>query len=81
MDKDPRDFTPDDVKAAAGDRVKARLLGWDGQFADGTENEIPVRNGMQEGFLDITFVEAFGKWQFNVAGWTVDPSTIVVVTA
>jgi hypothetical protein len=85
MARDPLDYTPDDVRAPVGARVRARLLGWDGRYETGTERDI-VRadlgtDTVVEGFLAVTHVPPFGDWNFTVAGRTVDPATIEPLSA
>lgn len=84
MASDPLHLTPASVGLPAGARVRARLLGYDGRYDDGSERAIDrgdlPRDTYVEGFLAYVHVATFDRWNFTVAGQPVDATTIVAVT-
>jgi hypothetical protein len=67
-----RVWNPADVGAEAGDRVVARIAGWDEDDPDDRAS-----NPWIEGFLAVIWVETLGYWSFSVAGRTVDPESVL----
>jgi hypothetical protein len=67
-------WTPDKVPFVTGDRVRAKVLGWDSDaFEVGVE--IP-EDPVVEGTFETHWIERWGAWDFLVDGESVDPASV-----